>query len=363
MTGGERRRHPRVPVAAKRVTVHLRDAGGREESVPAQLLDVSLGGMGGSGRLPSAVPGAEVAVELDVPWWRFAHRVTLPAVVRRLTPDGSRWALEFSLETGAARKRLEGFVRRAQEAFRRLAEGGSASRLAEAFRTIELSFGPCRDDRARIILISSAVAGEGKGPVAIGLAIVLAQKGVRVLLVNADPEGLSFPGEATSDRGLFDALRADGEEPAFADSTLPIGPNLDLLPAGRSGRSPVLLEQNLGPLVSTLRSSGYRFVVINAPPLLRSASGSLLAAVADDVFVVVRNEESKERELVEVRDLLARGKAPFRGIVLTDESEASGDEPGRRFGLGRLARRAAGSPPAETRYPGRARWGASGAGD
>ena len=67
MIGGERRRHPRVPVAAKRVTVHLRDVDGRELGVEAMalyyyfpskdaLLDNLVGLLTEQVALPSPVP-------------------------------------------------------------------------------------------------------------------------------------------------------------------------------------------------------------------------------------------------------------------------------------------------------------------
>jgi Mrp family chromosome partitioning ATPase len=336
---GNRRRHVRVPVAAKRITLHLPETDGSRTHVPARLLDLSRGGLSGTAQLPRSALGTAVEVEIEVPKWRFVHALTVPGVIQWMSPDGSRWALRFATQDDASQKKLDDFVSRTQKAFQELVRDGAGPRLAEGLRRIELSFGHTETEGARIVLITSAVAGEGKGPVAAGLSLVLALDGHRTLLVDADAESPSIPGAVESAKGLYDTLALREAKETLDGLAVPIGRNVDLLPSGSAHPAgSVRLVQGLESLLGGLRASSYRYVILNAPPLLQSVSSSLLAGSVDDVFVVVHESLSKERDLIEARDLLSRASAPLRGIVLTDESE--GPAPGFwRFGFGRLGSR------------------------
>jgi Mrp family chromosome partitioning ATPase len=92
-------------------------------------------------------------------------------------------------------------------------------------------------------------------------------------------------------------------------------------------------------------------VILNAPPLLGSADAVQLAKSADDVFVVAETSISKERDLSQVRDLLARGNAPFRGVILSDESS----RPHRPYHRGRRPSPLL-QPPREESEPKRVAW-------
>jgi Mrp family chromosome partitioning ATPase len=337
---GERRQHLRVPVAAKEITLHVANDDGSGRAVSARLFDVSPAAISGIAPLAGVSPGTRVDVELERHWWRFIHRVTVPGVVRRISDDGTRWAVQFSAEGGAAKRRLEAYVNRAYKAFDRVLKDGIGAQLAESLRRVALGFGVPNGGGTRVIVVTSAVADEGKGSVAAGLAMVLAQEGHHVLLVDADGESPSIAGLVTRTRAVQDDLSADEGESSLKESAVPIWRNVDLLSIGESpDANAVRPKHELASLMGRLRSSVYDYAILNASPLLNSATASWLAAAVDDVFVVARAVVSKERDLIQVRDLLARDKAPFRGIILTDEPDGSARGGRRSLGLSTITSR------------------------
>jgi hypothetical protein len=287
---GDRRHHPRVPIAAKPITIYLPGADGREQPHAARLMDLSPAAMGVLAPGAAVSLGTRVAIQVERRWWR---RPTVPGVVCRISDDGTRWAVQFAAETAAARRRLEGFINREYRTFDRLIRKAAGAQLAESLRRIELEVGPPKNDGARLVVITSAVAMEGKGA-----SVVLAEEGRRVLLVDIDDSG---PSRST----------ANPDAPLEA-RTAPICRNVDLLSIGSDAGFESLLKQ--------LQTSVYHYAILNAPAILGSANAFHLVRSADDVFVVAETSISKERDLSQVRDLLARGHAPFRGIILSDES-------------------------------------------
>jgi Mrp family chromosome partitioning ATPase len=303
---GDRRHHARVPIAAKHITIYLPGADGRERPHAARLVDLSPVAIGVSAPGTAVSLGTSVGIEVGRGWWR---RATVPGVVCRISDDGTRWAIQFAAEGEAARKHLDGFITRAYKTFDRLLEKADGAQLAESLRRVELELGPAKNDGPRIVVLTSAVAIAGKGAVAAGLSVVLADEGRRVLLVDID------------DRPALVGVNGDTTREA---PTAPISRNVDLLSIGS--------DQEFAPLLKRLQSSAYHFVILNAPPLLGSANAVQLAKAADDVFVVAETSISKERDLSQVRDLLARGNAPFRGVILSDDSSRPyrSDHRGRR---------------------------------
>jgi Mrp family chromosome partitioning ATPase len=204
---------------------------------------------------------------------------------------------------------------------------------------VALAVGAPRGEGTRVIVITSAVGSEGKGSVAAGLAVVLAQEGRRVLLVDADTESPSIGGMVAASNALPDAVGASDTETPLPELAVPICRNVDLLAIGDAQDANSMPKQELASLVARLRSSAYQYAILHVSPLLSSANASWLAASADDVFVVARAIISKERDLIQVRDLLARDRAPFRGIILTDEDERSTRAAKRSAGFALLGTR------------------------
>ena len=326
----EMRRHPRVGLV-RSILLRLE---GAKAPVPAQLVDLSEGGLRTVAMLADLPVGAHVTADLKIPGLIGSKTISLPALVVRVGDPGTgarhrEIALEFRPQSGAVSRALGSFVRRALHAQQQLAATqGNESPLADALRMVRVSLGPPKPDRARVVLVTSAVPGEGKSFTASHLAALLASEGQRVLLVDTDLRNptLDVVFGAASGPGLADWL-ADGAEAAVLDFVQPTRAGVVLLSAGQAGLiSDGWSREDAVAVVERLRAGDFDYVVLDSAPLLIAAASSLLAAAADDVLLVARSGITRESDLVEARRLLERHGANLRGVVLNDQSDTRQNE-------------------------------------
>ncbi len=194
------------------------------------------------------------------------------------------------------------------------------SARAEAFRTLRtnLQFVGI-EGQTKTLVITSSVPGEGKTTTAANLAIVLAENGASVLLLDADlraPRVAKYLGLEGA-VGLTDVLV--GRFP-LADVVQSWGPGhgLHVLPAGRIPPNPsdLLSSKGMTDLLSTV-SNQYDYVLIDAPPVLPVTDAAVLSRVASGVLLVVGAGRVKENEVRATLDALETvGSTPV-GVVLT----------------------------------------------
>lgn len=152
---------------------------------------------------------------------------------------------------------------------------------------------------ANLIMISSAVPGEGKTFMAINLAMSIAMElDNTVLLVDADvarpaiPERLGLP----PTKGLLDLLTS--KELDVADVMLRTNvERLSILPAGtpHSRATELLASEGMNKLVEELASRyPERILIFDAPPLLSSTESRVLAAHMGQVVVVVEADRTPQ---------------------------------------------------------------------
>ena len=163
--------------------------------------------------------------------------------------------------------------------------GGPA---AEAYRTLATNIRFLRSQRAvGVVVVTSALPGEGKSATTANLAVVLAETGVRTLLIDTDlrrPRAERFLG-VPNGAGLREAL--DGAR-TLDDVVLATEiPNLSIVRSGSIPDDPVSLLA--GPHADSVFHDMRRLgdiVICDAPPTLPVADASILAEVADVVLFV-----------------------------------------------------------------------------
>jgi len=157
---------------------------------------------------------------------------------------------------------------------------------------------------ARLILVGSALAAEGKTFTAINLAFSMAmEKDLEVVLVDGDvakPQISKMFG-VEAEPGLLDA--AIDPEVELDRLILPTDvPNLFLLPSGaRSDGTTELLAsgQMIDAVDSLLRKEAKRIFILDSPPLLLTTEALALAELAGQIVVVVRADQTEHHVLMD----------------------------------------------------------------
>ncbi len=192
------------------------------------------------------------------------------------------------------------------------------SMVAEAFRRIRtnLQFA-APADRQRTILVTSPIPQDGKTTVASNLAIVQAQSGRRVLLIDANlrrPE-LSRVFEGLSPQGLSNILVGEGTLATCVSKTKI--PNLDVLGSGPLPPNPVdlLTGQRWRDLLREAHGQ-YDQIIIDTPPVLLASDAGVLATTVDGVILVVRANRNSRGVAKRACSLLATVNAHMFGAVL-----------------------------------------------
>lgn len=170
----------------------------------------------------------------------------------------------------------------------------------------------------KVMLMTSALPQEGKTTTSINTAVVLAQKGARVLLVDAD---LRRP----SVHKVFNIKPKVGLSTLLTGSSkfentithVPQLPNLFLLPAGPPPPHPAeLLGSALMKQYIQQWREQFDHVIFDTPPALSVTDSILLSVDMDCVVLVVRSGNTTKAALRRTKELLAQVNARVLGMVV-----------------------------------------------
>ncbi|WP_198431616.1 polysaccharide biosynthesis tyrosine autokinase [Pseudorhodobacter sp. MZDSW-24AT] len=218
------------------------------------------------------------------------------------------------------------------------------SQYSEGFRKLRLAIdtnlhqsqserNPSESDRrkARVVLICSALPGEGKTTTAIALARTYAVSGQRTLLIDCDLRKPSVANyfKLSPQDGLIDYLTSDKN-----DAELVVTPvldhlsNLELVTAGSRSTQPtdqLVNSRRFASLLDVVREA-FDVIVIDSPPLLPVVDTRYLAQMADIAVLVVRFSNTTQGEVREAAHQIQEALPPgVRMIgILNRETERRG---------------------------------------
>jgi succinoglycan biosynthesis transport protein ExoP len=193
------------------------------------------------------------------------------------------------------------------------------SQFAESFRALRTSLLLSHVGRPPVtILLTSATPSEGKTTISTNLACVLAQRDVRVLLIDADLRRPTVHHRfgLNGRIGLTTVLTGAATVEEAIQHVAEV-PNLDILASGPVPPFPteMLGSPTMNELLEKLKGI-YTHIVIDSPPLLSVTDGVVLARESDAVVLIVRHGKSSRHVVRRARDLLLRAGAPLTGIAL-----------------------------------------------
>ena len=238
-----------------------------------------------------------------------------------MIPLGSK-----SARDGPNPKRL--VIATSKEAVELVTQVRPQSQMAESYRALRTSLLLSNlGAPPKVIMITSALPQEGKTTTSINSAVVLAQKGVRVLLIDADLRRPSIHktlgmGPHT---GLSNVLTGSATlENAITRSS--ILPNLFILTAGTPPPNPaeLLASANMRDVLAQLREQ-YDHIVIDTPPSLSVTDAVVLSPRADAVVLVIRSGQTTKQALRRSRDILTQVNAKVVGVLLNAVDLSSPD--------------------------------------
>jgi capsular exopolysaccharide synthesis family protein len=169
----------------------------------------------------------------------------------------------------------------------------------------------------RVILITSAVAGEGRSFVALNLAAILADANTPVVLVEADLRNpvLHRSLQVGPSLGLLAYLTKGAE---LTDCLYPTRlPGLKLLPAGGvAGFAPgVFASSRTRVCIDAIRAlDSQPYILIDAPPVLAAPEVQILASVSDTLMMVVAANSTPRSALLKALETIK--DTPLFGVVL-----------------------------------------------
>jgi len=238
-----------------------------------------------------------------------------------MIPMGSRTTRE-----GATTKRL--VIATSKEAVELVTQVRPQSQMAESYRALRTSLLLSNlGAPPKVIMITSALPQEGKTTTSINCAVVLAQKGVRVLLIDADLRRPSIHKTLGMGprSGLSNVLTGSATlQQAITRS--PVLPNLSVLPAGTPPPNPaeLLASTNMRDVLEELRGQ-YDHIVVDTPPTLSVTDAVVLSPRADAIVLVIRSGQTTKQALRRSRDVLMQVNAKVSGVLLNAVDLSSPD--------------------------------------
>jgi polysaccharide biosynthesis transport protein len=197
--------------------------------------------------------------------------------------------------------------------------------------------GPC----GQVLLVTSSVPGEGKSMLSANLAIVFAQRGKKVLLVDGDLRTpvLQQCFHLEAGNGLSSLLAAENMEDVAPATQVPFKsvPTLHVLPAGPLPAYPaeLLASDGMAELVRNWRRD-YDYVIIDGAPILPVTDSALLSRDADYTLVVARHNVTDRRSLERTCQILRSQGVRQLGMVLNGV-KVSGGAQYRYYGYKQLS--------------------------
>lgn len=195
-----------------------------------------------------------------------------------------------------------------------------------------LTGGPRSDaGGCQVVVVTSALPGEGKTTTAVSLAVAIAEAGQRVLLIDADLRGPSVA-PVMGLEGSVGLSTVLAGRAGLADVVQVWGASgLQVLAAGEVPPNPseMLSSTTMVRLLAAVRGD-HDVVLLDTAPTLPVTDAALLGARTDGTLLVVDARRTGSRSVEEAITRLTTAGSPVLGVVLNRTSRARDDGYGRR---------------------------------
>lgn len=197
------------------------------------------------------------------------------------------------------------------------------SPISEQYRTIRTNIlFSSVDEEIRTIMVTSSGPGEGKSTTAANLAVVFAQQGKTVLLVDADLRKptvhytfnllntVGLTSVLTNQSSLREAIQKSDEGKLYILPSGPIPPNPSELLSSRAMQQ--FMEEAL---------EEFDVILFDTPPVLAVTDAQILANICQGSVLVVSSGSTEKDSLVKTKELLSASKGKILGVVLNNKKQ------------------------------------------
>lgn len=192
--------------------------------------------------------------------------------------------------------------------------------VSEQFRTVRTNINFSMPDKdLKTLLFTSSTPGEGKSTSAANVAIVFAQDGKKVLLVDADMRKptMHYTFHTTNSTGLSNLLTRKWELQDVVIETEIEG--LHLVTCGPIPPNPAELlgSKTMDVLLKQL-IAGYDIVIFDAPPILSVTDAQILSNKCDGTILVLNSGSTEKASVLKAKEALVSAKANILGTMLNN---------------------------------------------
>lgn len=172
----------------------------------------------------------------------------------------------------------------------------------------------------KVLMVTSLLENEGKSTVAVNLALAMAQKGRRVLLIDSDtrkPACCAILEKRDFAHGLRDVLKnkADFSEALVQYENTSLFMLLES--KGNTKAGDLIVSQNMVDLLERAKKE-FDFIVLDMPPISVASDAESMTGLADSSLLVVRQNVAVAKALNKAVATLDGGKAKMMGCVLNN---------------------------------------------
>lgn len=192
--------------------------------------------------------------------------------------------------------------------------------VSEQYRTIRTNINFSKpDETLQTILFTSSYTGEGKSTCAANVAIVFAQEGKKVLLVDADMRKptMHYTFHRTNSPGLSNLLtRQWNLDDVLKDSGVE---GLQLITCGYIPSNPaeILGAKSMDALLDKLKAR-FDIIIVDSPPVLSVADAKILSNKCDGTILVINSGTTEKVDAIRAKEALQSSKANIIGAVLNN---------------------------------------------
>ena len=192
------------------------------------------------------------------------------------------------------------------------------SSFAEGLRALamNLRYLLVNEGQVKTLAITSSTSAEGKSTISYNLGIVLAELGLRVLIVDGDlrKPKLHKIAQIPNETGLSEAITTDNPWTDYIQSGSV--DNLSLITAGATSPNPIALlnSEKMKQLIEAWKD-GYDYVIIDTPPVGVIADTKSLANKIDSILFIVGIQRASRKSIRNSLDILSQSQCELAGIV------------------------------------------------